>query len=198
MKTKKSNRTPPPKDTTAKPAASVTTDSPFERRADKSNKLMLLLVFTGIVVAAVVGYFLLTHSLPNNPSAAPDANANAEVASNAQQAASEETSFDANNALEVPNEQIAVSEVAAPTSETDEIQSIDTDVIINAEIPNDPALAREEIDRLEDETRRYAEQEQMLAEQVAMMDELTQKKAEQIELLEQQIAQLEAQQTEAN
>lgn len=64
--------------------------------------------------------------------------------------------------------------------------------ILNAPLPETDSLAKEEIDRLEDERKRFAEQEKLAAEQVAMNKKLTDMKAEQIELLEQQIAQLEA------
>ena len=64
--------------------------------------------------------------------------------------------------------------------------------ILNAPLPETDSLAKEEIDRLEDERKRLAEQEKLAAEQLAMNKKLTDMKAEQIALLEQQIAQLEA------
>ena len=64
--------------------------------------------------------------------------------------------------------------------------------ILDAPLPENDSLAKEEIDRLEDERQRLAEQEKLAAEQVAMNKQLTDMKAEQIALLEQQIAQLEA------
>ncbi|QOD12821.1 hypothetical protein IEE84_00395 [Psychrobacter sp. 28M-43] len=64
--------------------------------------------------------------------------------------------------------------------------------ILDAPLPENNSLAKEEIDRLEDERQRLAEQEKLAAEQVAMNKQLTDMKAEQIALLEQQIAQLEA------
>ena len=68
----------------------------------------------------------------------------------------------------------------------------DPEVILNAPLPETDSLAKEEIDRLEDERQRLAEQEKLAAEQLAMNKQLTEMKAEQIALLEQQIAQLEA------
>jgi len=64
--------------------------------------------------------------------------------------------------------------------------------ILDAPLPKSDSLAKEEIDRLEDERQRLAEQEKLAAEQVAMNKQLTDMKAEQIALLEQQIAQLES------
>lgn len=86
-------------------------------------------------------------------------------------------------------------------NELDESTGIDNDAdtaipsptaILNAPIPANDGLAKEEIDRLEDERQRLAEQEQRAAEQLEMNKQLTDMKAEQIALLEQQIAQLEA------
>ncbi len=62
-------------------------------------------------------------------------------------------------------------------------------------LPKTNSLAKEEIDRLEDERQRMAEQEKLAAEQLAMNKKLTEMKAEQIALLEQQIAELEANET---
>lgn len=60
-------------------------------------------------------------------------------------------------------------------------------------IPNDPALAKEEMDKLADQSTHLAEQQKMMEDQLRMTKELSDKKAERIALLEQQIAQLEAQ-----
>ncbi len=67
----------------------------------------------------------------------------------------------------------------------------DPEKIINAEVPKDESLVKEEIDKLADEEKRLEQQEKLLDKRLKMMDELTEKKEEQIELLEKQIAQLE-------
>ena len=74
-------------------------------------------------------------------------------------------------------------------------QPIDPKLILDAPLPKTNSLAKEEIDRLEDERQRMAEQEKLAAEQLAMNKKLTEMKAEQIALLEQQIAELEANET---
>lgn len=71
--------------------------------------------------------------------------------------------------------------------------NINPDEILNADIPADPALVKEEIDRLADKGKQLGEQEKIVKEQLAMMEELTIAKAEQIALLEAQIAELEKQ-----
>lgn len=72
-------------------------------------------------------------------------------------------------------------------------EPIDAEAIVQAEVPADPALIKEEIDRLADKDTQFAEQAKLIDEQLAMMQELTTAKEEQIALLEAQIAQLEAQ-----
>ena len=74
----------------------------------------------------------------------------------------------------------------------------DPDAILNAPLPETDSLAKEEIDRLEDERQRLAEQEKLAAEQLAMNKQLTEMKEEQIALLEEQIAQLEAAESAKN
>lgn len=72
---------------------------------------------------------------------------------------------------------------------------VNPDEILNAGIPDDPALIKEEIDRLTDTNSQITEQEKLIQEQLAMMAELTAAKEEAIALLEAQIAQeLEKQQ----
>ncbi|MDO4897152.1 MAG: hypothetical protein Q3971_07300 [Moraxella sp.] len=71
--------------------------------------------------------------------------------------------------------------------------TINPDEILNAEIPSDPALVKEEIDRLNDTGARLDEQGKIIEEQLTIMEDLTTAKAEQIALLEQQIAELEKQ-----
>lgn len=79
----------------------------------------------------------------------------------------------------------------------DSADSTDSDIpdpkaILEAPLPETNSLAKEEIDRLEDERQRLAAQEKLAAEQIAMTKQLTELKAQEIALLEQQIAQLEA------
>lgn len=90
---------------------------------------------------------------------------------------------------ELPNE-------STELSNTPNNQALDPKTILNAPLPETDSLAKEEIDRLEDERQRLAEQEKLAAEQLAMNKQLTEMKAEQIALLEQQIAQLEANNTD--
>ena len=60
-------------------------------------------------------------------------------------------------------------------------------------MPEDSAIAKEEIDRLDDQFLQLSEQETLLQAQLSVMGTLEDKKAERIRLLEQQIALLEQQ-----
>ena len=70
---------------------------------------------------------------------------------------------------------------------------VDPDEILNATIPTDPTLIKEEIDRLTDKDAQITEQEKLIQDQLTLMEDLTTAKAEQIALLEAQIAELEKQ-----
>ena len=90
-------------------------------------------------------------------------------------------------------------EPPAPTEQTpsilpnNNVPAVNPDEILNAEIPEDPALVKEEIDRLNDTGARLDEQGKIIEEQLTLMEDLTTAKAEQIALLEKQIAELEKQ-----
>ena len=68
---------------------------------------------------------------------------------------------------------------------------INPDEILNGEIPDNPALLKEEIDRLSDTNTRLNEQSQSIEQQLGDLEELNKLKAEQIALYEAQIAELE-------
>lgn len=86
------------------------------------------------------------------------------------------------------------STVTASASSTNApINTIAPEEILKPDVPNDPAIAKEEIDRLAEQSNQLKDQEKMIEEQLAMMNELSSKKEERIKLLEQQVAQLEQQ-----
>ena len=85
-----------------------------------------------------------------------------------------------------------IDDESQDSADTTDVDIPDPKAILEAPLPETNSLAKEEIDRLEDERKRLAEREKLAAEQVAMTKQLTELKAEEIALLEQQIAQLEA------
>ncbi len=86
---------------------------------------------------------------------------------------------------------VAEASQPKPASQPLNMNVPDAEKIINAEVPQDESLVKEELDKLADEEQRLEQQEKLLEKRLKMMDELTEKKEEQIKLLEKQIAQLE-------
>lgn len=134
----------------------------------KKKQQLLLGALLCLVLLAVVAYLFLNNNTPEPaPIATPDP-APAQV---------EPT----------PDEQ---TQSILPENN---IPAVNPDEILNAEIPSDPALVKEEIDRLNDTGARLDEQGKIIEEQLTLMEDLTTAKAEQIALLEKQIAELEKQ-----
>lgn len=92
-----------------------------------------------------------------------------------------------------PENTVTESSTTADTTENPEgsLKTINPNEILQPELPQDTAIAREEIDRLADQSKLLAEQEALIEKQLETMNELSSKKEERIALLEQQIAQLE-------
>ena len=152
----------------------------------KLNKLIL----GGVIALALIGialYMAMSGDESSTPDVAP--------------APAEETAPPATDSAESPSPQSARDKASdratapvAGDSVLPEIKPVvNPDEILNAEIPTDPALIKEEIDRLADKDSQIAEQEKLIQEQLTMMEDLTTAKAEQIALLEAQIAELEKQ-----
>lgn len=165
----------------------VSTKSSKAKTAQASRRVWVMLIFAVILIA--IGYLLWAKPEP-------------EVVSPISQSPTMNEQTEAAQAASTPD--IVTDEpdtVFTDSSVIDESDSADGDkrvetpnpkAILNAPLPKTDSLAKEEIDRLEDERKRLAEQEKLAAEQLAMNKQLTDMKAEQIALLEQQIAQLEA------
>ncbi len=160
----------------------VSTKFSKAKTAQAGRRVWVVLIFAVILMA--IGYLLWTKHEPEvvlPVSQPPTMNEQTEAAQSASTSdvatdsivANENTSTDNNKRVETPNPK----------------------AILNAPLPETNSLAKEEIDRLEDERQRMAEQEKLAAEQLAMNKKLTDMKAEQIALLEQQIAELEANKT---
>lgn len=149
-----------------------------------------LLVLLACLLLAALAYFLYALLVPPAGVAPTDAT----DAKNATQPATPSEPAVQSNAINnqsvspaAPTDEAAKS--AAMSFDPDSIP--DPNEIINAELPANDSLAKEEIDRLNDEYARLTEQEKLAKQQADLMAELTQKKQEQIELLEKQIDQLQ-------
>ena len=162
------------------PALSKTT-----RPEPTSNRLKSLIAIILLLLLIVIAYFVWSRvpsSVPtpvkDTPTESEQAQADSTIAK-VDKPESADGSLLADSSIEPSETELQISD---PKSET----------ILSAPLPETDSLAKEEVDRLEDEHQRLAEQERLATEQVQMNKKLTDMKAEQIKLLEQQIAQLES------
>ncbi|WP_367109610.1 hypothetical protein [uncultured Psychrobacter sp.] len=142
----------------------------------RSKKLIAVIL---LLLIMVIGYFIWQRSSFTIPSSVQQTSAVSEEAQLEPAGSIENTNIKSTDNDPMGDE---IVDTRIPTAEK----------ILNAPLPKTDSLAKEEIDRLEDEYQRLTEQEQLASEQVQMNKKLTEMKAEQIKLLEQQIAQLEA------
>ncbi len=162
---------------------------PLAKRTLKKRNQLGLVVGAGLALAALAWFFMGQSSEPNKsttqtqtqtqvhaitkttaPIVKPQASASLPTASTV---AAEATTSSVHEAAALPA--ITPEEILAPT------------------LPEDPAIAKEELSRLSEQSAQLKEQETMMQDQLRMMNELSSKKEERIQLLEQQVAQLEQQ-----
>ncbi len=147
---------------TTKNTSPLLTKEPTPSPTGKIPKKLFMMALLLVLIA--IAYFVWPHSRPTSDIPVP---------------------------VEKISKQIEVDSTAADPDLINS-QMPDSVSVLNAPLPETDSLAKEEIDRLEDERQRLEEQEKLATEQVQMNKELTDMKAEQIKLLEQQIAALEA------
>ncbi|WP_296243000.1 MULTISPECIES: hypothetical protein [unclassified Psychrobacter] len=168
----------------------LTTNSPKKRSTKLRQKWWPIV----ILAAFLIGYLIWKNNSSQTNTTPIESTPSTTEQDNGTAAQSNTTPLDNDN---------NTSDNTNPTLHTDDSTNTDSqipdpEVILNAPLPETDSLAKEEIDRLEDERRRLAEQEKLAAEQLTMNKQLTEMKAEQIALLEQQIAQLEASESAKN
>ena len=171
------------------------------KAANSSRKIWIAIILALLFIAVAYGFWQQSEPKTSEPisqssTSVPSLDEQTEAAQaaasqSAEAAMSHDTSTD-DTTIDEGNNLVEDSEANTATSTTPKIQVPSPTAILNAPLPKNDSLAKEEIDRLEDERERLAEQEKLAAEQLAMNKQLTDMKAEQIALLEQQIAQLEA------
>ena len=149
----------------------------------KSNRSHQKWWFGILLIVLFIGYLVWKNSLPEDNTTAVESL----PATTEQPDAVPSTATSLDNV--VNDDVLDDSQAIAAVTDT---QAPDPEDILKAPLPKTNSLAKEEIDRLEDERQRLAAQEKLAAEQIAMTKQLTELKAEEIVLLEQQIAQLEA------
>ncbi len=149
--------------------------------------LKALIALIMLLIIIVIGYFFWPRPLPNSPAMTKDIPTETEQTQAAQSAVITENTERSNDTNRRES-----NTVTAQVTEMTDLLLPEAAAILNAPLPATDSLAKEEIDRLEDQQQRLAEQEKLAAEQIMMSKDLTDMKAEQIALLEEQIAKLEA------
>lgn len=174
--------------------------------AKKNNHLLLGLL--GAIAALGVGYWFFNQSEPTS-APAPVAQKTTPIPA-VSATPTTPTSATITTATSVPASTITNSSVATTTQTTTMASSSTADsvtlnkaVTIKPEeitavpLPADNVTAKEEIDRLGQQSQQLEQQEKMMKEQLKMMNELSSKKEERIAILEKQIAEIEAQKKQA-
>ncbi|WP_143505692.1 MULTISPECIES: hypothetical protein [unclassified Psychrobacter] len=165
--------------------------SPTLSKTATSTRSKKLIMMALLSLAVVIAYFVWARPLSTTPT--PIKETTTKTVPSQVDTLSKNVDSNSSEAAGV----VKTNNPSSPTENTESIETqvTDSEVILNAKLPETDTLAKEEVDRLEDERQRLIEQEKLAVEQVQMNKKLTDMKAEQIKLLEQQIAQLEAAQT---
>ena len=162
---------------------------PLAKRTLKNRNQLGLLVGAGLVLATLAWFFMGQSSEPNK--------------STAQSQTQKQVNAIPKTTAPIVKPQASASLAAASTVAGDAttssahataaVPAITPEEILTPTLPEDPALAKEELSRLSEQSAQLKEQETMMQDQLRMMNELSSKKEERIQLLEQQVAQLEQQ-----
>lgn len=192
--------TPPVVLTKTKPeskAVIAQTSNPFLRppsqsltkRTLKKRNQLGLLVGAGLVLAVLAWFFMGQSSEPNNSTAQTQTQTQAHAI---PKTTAPIVKPQASASLPAAST-VAVDATTSSVHETAALPAITPEEILTPTLPEDPALAKEELSRLSEQSAQLKEQETMMQDQLRMMNELSSKKEERIQLLEQQVAQLEQQ-----
>lgn len=162
---------------------------PLTKRTLKKRNQLGLLVGAGLVLAALAWFFMGQSSEPNNSTAQTQTQTQAHAT---PKTAAPIVKPQASASLPAAST-VAVDANSSSAHATAALPAITPEEILTPTLPEDPALAKEELSRLSEQSAQLKEQETMMQDQLRMMNELSSKKEERIQLLEQQVAQLEQQ-----
>lgn len=185
-----------------KKSASKLTKIPKQADQTASKAINLNFIIIGAVVSLLllVGAYLLASGDDSTPTTAVQVTS--EPSTTAPADTTETLSVTDNLDSDTSADSVAIDNAPADNTPDDtapadtmpiDMPIVNADEIVNASIPDDHALIKEEIDRLKDKDAQLAEQAQLIDEQLATLAQLTDAKEEQIRLLEAQIAHLESQ-----
>lgn len=196
--------TPPVVLTKTKPevkAVIAQTPNPFLRppsqtlakRTLKKRNQLGLLVGAGLVLATLAWFFMGQSSEPNKSTAQSQKQTQTQTQAHAKpKTAAPIVKPQASASLPAAST-VAVDATTSLAHATAALPAITPEEILAPTLPEDPAIAKEELSRLSEQSAQLKEQEAMMQDQLRMMNELSSKKEERIQLLEQQVAQLEQQ-----
>lgn len=162
---------------------------PLTKRTVKKRNQLGLLVGAGLALAALAWFFMGQSSEPNKSTAQTQTQTQAHaIAKTTAPIVKPQAS------ASLPAASTVVAEAATSSAHaTAALPAITPEEILTPTLPEDPAIAKEEMSRLSEQSAQLKEQEAMMQDQLRMMNELSSKKEERIQLLEQQVAQLEQQ-----
>lgn len=166
---------------------------PLAKRTLKKRNQLGLLVGAGLVLATLVWFFMRQSSEPNKSTAQRQMQTQTQTQAHAiPKTAAPVVKPQASASLPAAST-VTVDATTSSAHATAALPAITPEEILTPTLPEDPAIAKEELSRLSEQSAQLKEQETMMQDQLRMMNELSSKKEERIQLLEQQVAQLEQQ-----
>ncbi|MBD3726493.1 MAG: hypothetical protein IE936_05370 [Moraxella osloensis] len=162
---------------------------PLAKRTLKKRNQLGLVVGAGLALVALAWFFIGQSSEPNKSTAQTQTQTQAHAI---PKTTAPIVKPQASASLPAAST-VVVDATTSPVHETAALPAITSEEILTATMPEDPAIAKEELSRLSEQSAQLKEQETMMQDQLRMMNELSSKKEERIQLLEQQVAQLEQQ-----
>ena len=166
---------------------------PLVKRTLKKRNQLGLLVGAGLALAALAWFFMGQSSEPNKSTAQTQTQTQTQTQAHATpKTAAPIVKPQASASLPTAST-VAVDATTSSAHATAALPAITPEEILTPTLPEDPAIAKEELSRLSEQSAQLKEQEAMMQDQLRMMNELSSKKEERIQLLEQQVAQLEQQ-----
>nr|WP_050324864.1 hypothetical protein [Enhydrobacter aerosaccus] len=166
---------------------------PLAKRTLKKRNQIGLLVGAGLALAALAWFFMGQSSEPNKSTAQSQKQTQTQTQAHAITKTTAPIVKPQASASLPTASTVAAEATTSSVHATAALPAITPEEILAPTLPEDPAIAKEELSRLSEQSAQLKEQETMMQDQLRMMNELSSKKEERIQLLEQQVAQLEQQ-----